>query len=258
MSTELQPILLVPPDLLRSAQEFHLPIAHCAYRLGSGPHLFRSGQPIPLRGGLMALDDMGFDGRGDPVPFCREVIQECQARQFTGVVCDFESRNHTALGQLVFRLSSLCQKWGLRCYVPEALGLSAPEARVLLPTALSGGSLFRRLKEATERFGAERVVPAIERVRMDFYLPAPDGQGRELTQQELQNMLDQRAPSVFFSHELCAHYFTYMSKENGAHFVLFDDAASIRKKMQLAHQLGMDTTVLFYPQVRDLLPELLR
>lgn len=257
MSMELQLLLLTPPEHLRAAQEFHLPIGHCAYRLGNGPHLFRSGQPVPLRGGWMVLDDLGFDGRGDPAPFCREVIQECLARQFSGVVCDWESRSQVALGQLAFQLSTACQKRKLTCYVPESLGLAAPEAKVLLPTALSGGTLLHRFEEAVERFGAERVVPAVERVCMDFYLPSPSGQGREMTQQELRDLLTQRTPSVFFSNELCAHYFTYMNQENGAHFVLFDDAVSIRKKLRIARHLGLESAVLFYPQVKDLLPELL-
>ena len=69
--------------------------------------------------------------------------------------------------------------------------------------------------------------------------------------------MDDRAPTVFFSNELCAHYFTYMSKQNGAHFILFDDAGSIRKKLHIARSLGVADAVLAYPQVDDLLPELL-
>ena len=63
---------------------------------------------------------------------------------------------------------------------------------------------------------------------------------------------------MFFSPDLCAHYFTYMSRQNGAHFVLFDDAGSIRKKLQVARNLGISSAVLAYPQVDDLLPELLK
>ena len=79
-----------------------------------------------------------------------------------------------------------------------------------------------------------------------------------LTREELRQRLEEQAPSVFFSSELCAHYFTYMSRQNGAHFVLFDDAGSIRKKLQVARNLGISSAVLAYPQVDDLLPELLK
>ena len=80
---------------------------------------------------------------------------------------------------------------------------------------------------------------------------------REL-REELQERLEERAPSVFFSSELCAHYFTYMSRQNGAHFVLFDDAGSIRKKLQTARSMGITSAVLAYPQVDDLLEEILK
>lgn len=251
-------ILTTPPDLLKQAREHRLTLAHMAYRLGPGPHLYRAGQQVPLRGGLMALDDRGFDGRGDPAQFCREVIQECAARQFTGVICDFEGRNHPALGQVSRRLADLCEKRGLSCYVPESLGDQAKSARVMVSTALSGGSLRHRLEEAAQRFGQNRVVPAVERVAMDFYLPSPTGQGVELSREELKKRMAERAPSVFFSGDLCAHYFTYMSRRDGAHFILFDDAASIRKKLDLARQMGFPAAILAYPQVDDLLAAILR
>ena len=78
-----------------------------------------------------------------------------------------------------------------------------------------------------------------------------------MTRAELKARLEELSPSVFFSAELCAHYFTYMSKENGAHFILFDDAGSIRKKLQIARSLGITDAVMPYVQVDDLLPELL-
>ena len=78
-----------------------------------------------------------------------------------------------------------------------------------------------------------------------------------LTREELKQRMEERSPSVFFSNELCAHYFTYMSKQNGAHFVLFDDAGSIRKKLQIARSVGVSHALLAYPQVDDLLTDIL-
>lgn len=257
MQPKIDLILATPPDLLRQAQEYRLPIAHMAYRMGGGPHLFRSNQQLPLRSGLMVVDDRGFDGRGDPAVFCREVMQECSARQFSGVLCDFEGRYTPVLGQILEQLGSLCQKRGLAFYIPEILGAYSQTARILVSTALSGGSLTQRLEDVVHRYGASRVVPAVERVSMDFYLPSPTGHGTELSRQELNTMLEERAPSLFFSNDLCAHYFTYMSHQNGAHFILFDDAASIRKKLQIAQRLGMTTAVLAYPQMDDLLKDIL-
>lgn len=49
---------------------------------------------------------------------------------------------------------------------------------------------------------------------------------------------------MFFSPDLCAHYFTYMSRETGAHFILFDDGESLEKKRTLAQELGISR---FFP-----------
>lgn len=59
-----------------------------------------------------------------------------------------------------------------------------------------------------------------------------------LSRRELEEKLEQLHPSVFFSHELCARYFTYMSRESGAHFVLFDDRDTLRKKLEVAQELA--------------------
>ena len=83
-------LLAVPPTEMMAAQGFGLTLAHMAYRVGGGPHLFRANLPVPVRGGVMLIDDAGFDGRGDPAPFCQEVVRECAARGYTGVICDFD------------------------------------------------------------------------------------------------------------------------------------------------------------------------
>ena len=250
-------ILTAPPDQARAAMALGLPVAHMAYRVGGGPHLFRANMPVSVRGGLMVMDDRGFDGRGESTPFCHEVMRECSARGFDGAICDFEGRPLQLLGKIVGELGALMHKRGWPLYVTEPYGQFSDTATVLISSALSGGSLTQRREEAVSRFGAGRVALAVERVAEDFFLPSPTGQGTPLTREELKQRVDDRAPTVFFSNELCAHYFTYMSKQNGAHFILFDDAGSIRKKLHIARSLGVADAVLAYPQVDDLLPELL-
>ena len=117
--------------------------------------------------------------------------------------------------------------------MPERYGAHAPHSRVMIPSALSGGSLQKRLEEALERFGESRVVLALEKRAEDFYLPSPTGSGQPLNDQELAELKRRLSPSVFFSGELCARYFTYMSRENGAHFVLFDDGDTLRHKTEV-------------------------
>ena len=256
MGTRMQLILAAPPEDVTAAQAHGLTLAHMAYRVGGGPHLFRSNQPIPARGGLMYIDDGGFDGRGTPDAFCQEVVRECAARGFGGVVCAFD-RKLPLLSAVVEQLGPMLVRQGRSFYVSEPYGRCTATGRVLIPTALSGGSLRQRLGEAVERCGAGRVALAVERTAADFFLPSPDGQGRPLTREELKARLEERSPSVFFSDELCARYFTYMNRQSGAHFVLFDDAGSIRKKLHLAEALGIDRALLCYPEVSDLMGDIL-
>ena len=97
---------------------------------------------------------------------------------------------------------------------------------------------------------------ALQRVAEDFFLPSPTGSGTPLTQEELRERIQQRQPSIFFSHELCARYFTYMSRESGAHFVLYDDASTLAKKLQVAHSLDIRTVLAAWPEIADAAEEL--
>ena len=256
MGTRSQLILAVPPEDVTAAQSYGLTLAHVAYRVGGGPHLFRSNLPIPVRGGLMYIDDSGFDGRGTPDTFCQEVVRECSARGFGGIICAFD-RNLPLLAAIVAQLGPMLARQSRSFYVSEPYGRHTATGRVLIPTALSGGRLRQRLSEAAERYGTGRVALAVERSAEDFFLPSPNGQGRPLTREELAAKRKELSPSIFFSDELCARYFTYMNRQSGAHFVLFDDAGSIRKKLRLAEAMGIDRALFFYPEVSDLLPDIL-
>lgn len=257
MQADTKLILTAPPAAARAATAHGLPVGHMAYRVGPGAHLLRANIPINLRGGLMVVDGSGFDGRGDPGPFCQQVIRECSARGFDGVILDFEGRPNPLLGQIAGRLGSLLSRRSWPLYVTEEYAGSSDQARVIIPSALSGGSLAQRLSEAVERYGAERVALGVQRAAEDFTLPAPSGSGVPLTREELSRRIQSRGAAVFFSDELCAHYFTYMSRQNGAHFVLFDNAGSIRKKLQIARSLGLCACILAWPEVEDILDQIL-
>ncbi len=257
MFSKSQLLLLTPPTQSRAAAEFGLSLGHVCYRIGSGGHLFRAQLPVAPRGGLLVVDDDGFDGRGEATPFCHELLRECAAREFRGVVCAFSPRPRPILKSVVAQLGELMEKRGLPLYVSESCAAFSEKTRVLIPSSLSGGSLLQRLREAVQRLGSERTVLLVRRLALDFFLPSPDGQGVPLSQEELRRRMVRLSPSVFFSDELCAHYFTYMSRQDGAHFILFDNAGSIRKKLLMAHNLGLAGAALEYQEVSDLLPDLL-
>ena len=233
-------IITLPPRQLPLLQGWRVTPAHLAYRLGPGAHLFRSEGTAPPKGGLMVVDDQEFSPLAPTGPLCQEVIRECQARSFSGAILDFENCL-PPLEQIAARLDEQFARRGWTLLVPERYGAHAPHSRVMIPSALSGGSLQKRLEEALERFGESRTVLALEKRAEDFYLPSPTGSGQPLTPQELEELKQRLSPSIFFSGELCARYFTYMSRESGAHFVLFDDGDTLRRKLETARRLGIRT-----------------
>ncbi|MBQ3135784.1 MAG: hypothetical protein IJB75_08285 [Oscillospiraceae bacterium] len=242
-------LVITPPNRLSELRQGFTP-AHPVYRLGQGGRLMRMGQNN-LRGGAMVLDVGGLDGRGEMPGLCRQIVSECTTRNFRGVIC---MGKQSVPRQLAAQLDEVLARRRIDLYVPERWGQHTRTARVLIGSALSGGSLTCRLQEAAEQFGGvQRVALWIERSAEDFLLPAWSGCGRPLTGPELSALMERLKPSVFFSDELCARYFTYMTAEGGAHFVLFDDGATIRKKLQVARQLGIDRAAARFEQVEDLM-----
>ncbi len=119
------------------------------------------------------------------------------------------------------------------------------ETRILVGTAVSGGSLRELLCEAAERCGKRRVVVGLERVAMDFPLPCPSGKGISITKSELSSLLRRSGAPVFFSEALCAKYFTYRAAAQ-IRFVLFDDEETMRRKERLARSLGFESIFELY------------
>lgn len=248
--------LMTPPRQAPKAQQYGLTAAHMTYRIGGGPHLFRTQGPVAARGGILVADHQGYDGRGNPDALCQEILRECAARSFTGVFFDFEGPPMPVLRRAVEHLAPAFQKRRWNLYVPESYACAAPAVKVVIPTALSGGSLKQRLGQAAQTYGAQRVALGLEWVAEDFTLPAMSGGGRHLEWEELERLRGQRAPAVYFSDELCAHYFTYMHTGQSAHFTLFDDPSSMAKKLYVAAALGIHEAFLPDPQREDFLKEL--
>lgn len=257
MSDETQLIIAAPPSAVREATSYALPVAHMAYRIGQNLQLLRANIPINLRSGLMMVGSSGFDGHGDVANFCRQVIRECSMRNFDGIILDFEGAAHPPLGQVVNKLGAITAQRNWPLFVPEEYAAFSNHTKIMIPSALSGGSLQQRISDAVTQFGAHRVALCIQRIAEDFTLPAPSGCGTPITQEELEHHIQTRGASVYFSNELCAHYFTYVSRQNGAHFVLFDNAGSIRKKIQAARQSGLYACILAWPEVKDIMTSVL-
>lgn len=256
MAITQQLILAAPPESCRKAAESGLTVARLCYRAGRGGHLYRAQMPEKVRGGLLGLSPGGFDGPGDGAQLCREVIRECTAQGLTGVLCDLEGEPSGFWSAALGQLDRVCAQRAMPLYVTEGCGTVTEHSRVLVSSLLSSGSLEGRLRTALVRFGEERVVLAAQRAMEDYTLPSAAGDGTHLTRSELAARMKRFSPAVFFDRGLCAHHFTYMENST-AHFVLFDDCASLRRKLALAADLGIHRAVLAWPEVEDILPQLL-
>ena len=252
--------LSTPPDNLQRAEAYRLPIAHMAYQIGAGFRLLRANIPPSVQGGLMVLGDSGMPASLDsatasPGALAAEVVQECVSRGYRGVVLAFSHVSPT-LREVVHHLSAHLREMGAKLYLPEAYARESEWANILLSTAMSGGSLATRLDETVRAFGRARICLDIERVRMDFCLPTESGEGFRLSAEQFYALVEAYRPGGYFSRDLCAYYFTYYD-HHGSHFVLYDDAASIREKIAIAQRLGIEQAMLLYPEVEDILPAVL-
>ena len=96
----------------------------------------------------------------------------------------------------------------------------------------------------------------VSALRWTLFSPAAAAKERRSPPEELASLRERCGAAVFFSEELCANYFSYTA-QGRAHFVLFDTAETLRCKLRLGRERGMETAFLMYPEVSDLLPELL-
>lgn len=251
----MQVYLAVTPGQLQEAARHSRSLAHVAYRVGEGSVLLRQNVLMQTRGGLLAATDQDAPPIDDPEKLSAAVLRECGRRSYTGVLLDFQVRTEDRLA-FARQLAGALARTRRTLYVPEDYGPAVPGAVALLCTALSGGNFAQRLREAASSVGgAGKLALDVQRLRMDFTLPARTGEGRPLSAEEFQALTEREAPAVFFSQELCARYFTY-TREGQTHFVLFDDAGTLRQKMQTGAALGFSAAFLMFPEVRDLLGEL--
>ncbi len=245
----MQLYLAAAPCYLPEARRWGLPIAHAAYRIDSGGRLAALALPPEVRGGLLLVTGTDCAAPPQPEALARDILRQCLQRDYSGVVLE-----PVLTAAAMTALESLCRRYGRTLYVPERCGGQMPDARVVVSTALSGGTLRRRLEEVCRRFGPRRIALDLACVRADFSLPAPYGDGTALTARQLAALREQRP--VFFSPELCARYFTYV-QGGMTHFVLFDDADTLRRKIGLGTELGIAAGMLSLPEAAEALPGLL-
>ena len=213
------------------------------YSLRNGPRLWRCAAPETIRGGVLMAEDSAQGELGDPALCCAQAVRECEARGAAGFWANWEHPPSPAREALTARLERSLQAAGRSLYVNEPYAACTESARVLISSALSGGTLEARLTEALERYGRPRLVLAVERVAEAFCLPAPSGRGEYLTPGQVEALRRRHGARVHRSRELCESYFTYQDGEQ-TRLVLFDTDEDVREKLRLAQRLGLERVLL--------------
>lgn len=244
----------LPGGFVSQYSRYGLTPAHMRYRLIPGPHLATMGAD-GISGGAMFIAAGADAFSGNDALCCRQIVGECRKRHFSRVILDYEGDAAAAV-PFARTLSRFCSQHGLTLYLPEPIASPSLHCQVLISSVVTTGTLERRLQAAAETYGRERVVLALEAVAEDFPLPASSPRGTPLGTDALAALIRQLEPAVFFDHGLCAHYFTYMSRSEGAHFVLFDSPHSLRQKLDTARRLSLDSALLAAPQTEGWLEDI--
>lgn len=225
-------------------------LMYMAYRLSPSGVLLKSNALGPVQGGVMAV--MGSAPRlADTGALAGAITAECGAHGFEGVYLDFDERTPAA-EHLIEALSPRLAERGTQLYTNPVLDLDG--VTVLESSEVTGGSFelyLRELRERYEEHTALEVVPLC----VDFTLPSA-GRGDHITQERLAKLLDEGLMS-YYSRELAAKYFTYQAPDGMTHFVLYDDAYTIREKLEAAEREGVAETFLPYARLREELPDIL-
>lgn len=213
----------------------------------------RQNMALKRQEGLLVISDLQAPVIQNPDTLCQAVAREWGRQTYQGVVLDFEQAPTPDRQAFVSALDGLTQRHQKALYVPPAYASATKEAIVLVDTAISGGNFKQYLEESKERYGT--IALDLQRLSMDFSLPATQGMGTPITLQQLQELRQRHSPTVYFSQELCSRYFTYQL-QGQTHFVLFDDAHTLEQKIRIGQGLHATAGFCIYHEVEDLLPTL--
>lgn len=229
-------------SLTRAAQFTCL---HLCTRLQTDGSFAPLSYPATAAGDYLGITDGGGIPRS-PNAFAAAAVSAAKSRRFCGIMADLE---RPILQQTVSALDTAAYAAGLQLLIPLALAQAAPHAIIIADTAISGGSLLHRFDSLAARYGRERLAAQLICSCADFPLPCSVPNGTALSPSEFDALREETHASLFFSKELCAKYFTY-SKNDQAHFVLFDDSDTLQYKAEQLFHCGIETMLVVFPDAR--------
>ena len=227
---------------LPQAAALGFPCAALAIHLSKG-RLIPTAHNLP-RGGLLGIYTDGPAAMpADLRPLCREIYTYICRFGLSGVLLDLPEDDEGLT--LASALSPSLSNMGIPCYLPLSLSAADTKARIILPSAISGGSFSGMLEHTLDKIPANRLCLEIVRTRHDFPMPTPDPEGTLLSAARFEELRNAAGES-YFSPDLCAHYFTYMHPDGKPHLVLYEDIESARRKMAMAREAGLYAAFALY------------
>ena len=210
--------------------------------------------PPPLqKPRFLGLRDVGHAAdSANPAQVADALVYECSHSGAQGLFADLETDGR-GVRQLASALDAAFFHAKLLLFFPAARAREAQHAVLTYETAVSGGSLRGLFQQAITEYGKDRVAALLRPVCADFQLPSSTAEGSPLTQEARRALQQARQAQAFFSHELCAKYFTYMDEEKQGHFVLFDDDSTIENKLSCLSRAEVPYLFALYPEVAHLL-----
>ncbi len=124
-------------------------------------------------------------------------------------------------------LEQLALTLGSRLVLPEVWRDLFPQTGVLISSAISGGSLQARFREAAEQ-SPGRCWLLLEPMQTVFPLPCPTGQGSPAPMEH---------GNVFYSDTLCCQY-THFLRNGTGYMLLWDTEETLQQKCMLAKDCG--------------------
>lgn len=233
----------------RPAKASGLPLLHLCLGLRPNGSLQRLTLPGRTTDCYLGVCDRGMERFSPPV--CEQLVTEAERTDAAGLVVDCE-RQSAPVHSFLSALDAQCAAHHLPLYVPLGQADCVQYAHLIADTAISGGSLLDRFQELVQTYPG-RIAADLRPVSCDFTLPSPDADGAVLSASAREDLRQRTQAQTFFSRELCARYFTYMDTAENGHFVLFDDADTLREKCRCLASLGVRPFFARYPDVRCLL-----
>ena len=248
MNETLRKYIVTYPSDIKTNQSHPFPCVQMIYRISESGMLQRIPSYSSQNRNIMGLSDSTGLKNCDPDRLCRDVVTEYMRRGYAGIVLNIELEN-TDLDKLEKICSYLSQK-KIIYFLPVELAQISADAKIIVPSSISGGSISQMLKMLTDKYSPSRICMELVRTCSDFEMPSYKPDGTAISADALNELMVTHDAQSFFSSELGCKYFTYRQDGN-AHFVLYDDSEMASYKIRLAQTAGFYGVFMVYSQWSD-------